>query len=177
MPLLTTTIETPVGEMIAAADDQGICLLDFRFRRQLGTVQKRISDVLGEPFEEGNHPLLDQLKKELSEYFTGFRFTFSLPIQPAGSVFQQKVWFELMKIPYGKTYSYLQLARACGDEQAVRAVAAANGQNGLALLIPCHRIIGNNGSLTGYAGGLAAKKWLLEHERKHSGALLQGALF
>lgn len=177
MPLFTTIIETPVGEMIAAANDQGICMLDFRHRKQLGSVQKRISDALLEPFEPGEHAYLEMLRSELREYFRGSRFTFSLPLQPAGSVFQQKVWFELMKIPYGKTYSYLQLARACGDEQAVRAVAAANGQNGLALLIPCHRIIGNNGSLTGYAGGLAAKKWLLDHERKHTGALLQGALF
>jgi methylated-DNA-[protein]-cysteine S-methyltransferase len=177
MALFTTIIETPVGEMIAAANDQGICLLDYRYRKMLPAVQKRISDELNDHFEEGKQPLLDQLRIQLIEYFAGIRQTFSLPLQPAGSVFQQKVWFELMKIPYGKTYSYLQLARACGDEQAVRAVASANGQNGLALLIPCHRVIGNNGSLTGYAGGLPAKRWLLDHERKHSGEALQGALF
>lgn len=177
MALLTTFIETPVGELIAAANDQGICLCDYRHRKQIASVQKRISDELGDQFEPGMHPLLEQLRMELREYFVGFRQTFSLPLQPVGSVFQQKVWFELMKIPYGKTWSYLQLARACADEQAVRAVASANGQNGLAILIPCHRVVGNNGSLTGYAGGLAAKKWLLDHERKHSGEALQGQLF
>src|SRR6187401_2721599 len=102
MALITTIIETPIGEMIAAANDQGICLLDYRYRKMIQSVQKRIADELNDHYEEGTHPLLDQLRIQLIEYFAGIRQTFSLPLQPAGSVFQQKVWFELMKIPYGK---------------------------------------------------------------------------
>ncbi|MEE4196043.1 MAG: methylated-DNA--[protein]-cysteine S-methyltransferase [Bacteroidales bacterium] len=111
--------------------------------------------------------------KQLDEYFRGERKTFTLSINPAGTEFQAKVWNLLLQIPYGTTISYLDLARKLGDENALRAVASANGKNPIPIIIPCHRVIGHDGSLTGYAGGLLKKQWLLEHE----GAIRQKSLF
>lgn len=101
---------------------------------------------------------------QLQEYFEKKRTSFSFLINPSGTAFQQKVWQELLTIPYGKTYSYLELSKKLGDVKAIRAVAAANGKNPLWIVVPCHRVIGSDGSLTGYAGGLWRKKWLLDHE-------------
>lgn len=111
--------------------------------------------------------------EELQEYFEGNRTHFTFKIQPKGTDFQQKVWQELINIPYGKTISYLDLAKKLGDVKAIRAVASANGKNPLWIVVPCHRVIGTDGSLTGYAGGLWRKKWLLEHENPSN----QGSLF
>lgn len=102
--------------------------------------------------------------KQLQEYFDGNRTAFDLKLNPKGTEFQKKVWKELVKIPYGKTVSYLDLAKKLGDTKAIRAVAAANGKNPLWIIVPCHRVIGSDGSLTGYAGGLHRKQWLLNHE-------------
>ncbi|MGE0090128.1 MAG: methylated-DNA--[protein]-cysteine S-methyltransferase [Bacteroidales bacterium] len=110
---------------------------------------------------------------QLDEYFKGMRKDFTVPVNPDGTEFQGRVWNQLSKIPFGKTLSYIELARQLGDEKAVRAVGTANGQNPIPIIIPCHRVIGNNGSLTGYAGGLLKKQWLLEHE----GAIAQRSLF
>ena len=107
---------------------------------------------------------LKQAVEQLQDYFDGKRTTFSFKINPTGTEFQKKVWQELLKIPYGKTYSYLELSKKIGDVKAIRAVATANGKNPLWIVIPCHRVIGSDGSLTGYAGGLWRKKWLLDHE-------------
>lgn len=108
--------------------------------------------------------------KQLDEYFNGCRKDFELPLLQNGTPFQNKVWTLLCDIPYGKTISYLQLSKQYGDVKAIRAVASANGKNNLAIVVPCHRVIGSNQSLTGYAGGLWRKKWLLQHEAKfHSG--------
>jgi methylated-DNA-[protein]-cysteine S-methyltransferase len=114
------------------------------------------------------HPLLQQCLQQLDEYFSGKRKEFSLPLDQAGTPFQQKVWQLLLRIPFGKTLSYQQLSHQYGDLKAIRAVASANGKNNLAIIVPCHRVIGSNHTLTGYAGGLWRKKWLLEHEAKHS---------
>ena len=103
---------------------------------------------------------------QLDEYFSGKRKLFDLPIQQEGSAFQQKVWSELVKIPFGKTISYLQLAQRLGDTKSIRAAASANGRNKLNIVVPCHRVIGSDGSLIGYGGGLPRKKWLLDHEAK-----------
>ena len=111
--------------------------------------------------------------QQLDEYFHGQRQHFTLGINPAGSEFQAKIWNLLLKIPYGKTISYLDLARDFGDQKAIRAIASANAKNPISIIIPCHRVIGNDGSLTGYAGGLLKKQWLLEHE----GAIQQKSLF
>jgi len=111
-------------------------------------------------------PLLIQCAEQLIQYFNGQRRIFELPLNQPGTPFQQNVWAELMQIPFGRTISYLQLARKTGDSKATRAVANANGKNDVAIIIPCHRVIGSSGELIGYAGGLWRKKWLLEHEAK-----------
>ena len=110
--------------------------------------------------------VLQKCITQLDEYFSGERKIFELPIQQKGTDFQQKVWNELMQIPFGKTISYLQLAQRLGDVKSIRAAASANGRNELCIVVPCHRVIGSDGSLTGYAGGLPRKKWLLDHENK-----------
>ena len=117
--------------------------------------------------EKDDCPLLQQCIQQLDEYFSGQRKAFDLPLKQPGTDFQQKVWSLLLKIQYGKTISYNDLSKQYGDVKAIRAVASANGKNDLAIIVPCHRVIGSNQSLTGYAGGLWRKKWLLEHEAKH----------
>lgn len=119
----------------------------------------RVSGVAAE-----RHPILEQAATELDEYFNGSRRTFATPLAPEGTEFQCKVWKALGRIPYGESRSYSQLARQIGSPAAVRAVGAANGRNQIAIIVPCHRVIGSNGKLTGYAGGMETKAWLLEHE-------------
>jgi O-6-methylguanine DNA methyltransferase len=113
----------------------------------------------------------------MNEYFIGTRKEFDLPLHLLGTSFQKSVWLGLLQIPYGETRSYKKQSIFLGNEKAIRAVAGANGENGIAIIIPCHRVIGENGSLTGYGGGLQRKKWLLDHERKHSGKTGQAELF
>lgn len=177
MPIATTTFHTPVGEFIAGATDDGICLFDFRFRKMLPAIQQRIAAGLNDIFEEGTHPLFGALRSELDEYFAGARKSFSIPVNPVGSAFQKAVWNSLLQIPYAATVTYAQQAKVFGDEHAIRAIASANGMNSLAIIIPCHRVTGAGGALTGYSGGLAAKRWLLDHEAKHAGKTMQAALF
>ncbi len=112
--------------------------------------------------------VLKKCLQELDEYFDGKRKDFDFPFQQSGTEFQQKVWNELMNIPYGRTISYLQLSQKIGKAKAIRAVGTANGRNNLPIVVPCHRVIGSNGSLTGYGGGLWRKQWLLEHENKYA---------
>lgn len=172
-----TSIKTPVGDMIAAATDNGICMLDYQYRKMLPAIQKRVSSHLQSDFVEQDHPLFNELKTQLDQYFTGKRKEFELPLLFSGTDFQQAVWKALLQIPYGKTRTYMEQAKILGDTNAIRAVAKANGENCLGIIIPCHRVIGSDGSLTGYAGGLRAKKWLLGHEAKHSGTAIQQAMF
>ncbi|HUS27074.1 MAG TPA: methylated-DNA--[protein]-cysteine S-methyltransferase [Kofleriaceae bacterium] len=126
---------------------------------------------------ECSTPVLDLARAQLTEYFAGTRRAFELPLAPRGTGFQQIVWRALTTIRYGETWSYGQLARVIGRPAASRAVGAANGRNPLAIIVPCHRVIGANGTLTGYAGGLPAKKWLLQHEVAHGGHAAIGTLF
>jgi methylated-DNA-[protein]-cysteine S-methyltransferase len=132
-------------------------------------------DEAGE--ETGDHELLQLCSGQLDEYFSGKRRIFELPLSQDGTAFQSKVWDLLCDIPYGKTISYNDLAKQYGDLKAIRAVASANGKNNLAIIVPCHRVIGSNHSLTGYAGGLWRKKWLLEHELKHYHGIQQPELW
>lgn len=169
--------ETPVGSMRAGATDAGICLFDFHYRHRIDGIAARIESALGDTFAEAEHPYFDRLKQQVDEYFAGARKEFDLPLNLVGSPFQVKVWEALLQIPYGETRSYKQQSIAVGDEKAIRAVASANGDNGIAIIVPCHRVIGSNGSLTGYGGGLSKKKFLLELERKHSGKSAQAELF
>ena len=125
-----------------------------------------------EDMPEEKHQLLSLTKAQLQEYFSGERRNFELPLKQLGTDFQQKVWQLLLQIPFGKTISYNDLSKQYGDLKAIRAVASANGKNNLAIIVPCHRVIGSNQSLTGYAGGLWRKKWLLEHEAKHHSGVM-----
>lgn len=140
---------------------------------KLQCVEEGITSVIfweGEVPTSDNHYLLNQCQQQLEEYFAGQRKDFSLPLQLNGTTFQTRVWTALQNIPYGKRISYMDLAKTLGDVKAIRAVGTANGRNMIAIIIPCHRVIGSNSSLTGYAGGLWRKQWLLEHESKfHSG--------
>lgn len=164
--LLITRLTTPLGPMYAGATSQGICLLEFSDRRslenELSDLQQRLNAVV--LAGENEHSL--QLEKELQEYFEGTRTAFKVSLYTPGTPFQRAVWSELTNIPYGETRSYQTQANQLGRPTAVRAVAAANGQNRISIVIPCHRVIGKNGTLTGYGGGLERKKWLLTHERK-----------
>jgi methylated-DNA-[protein]-cysteine S-methyltransferase len=125
-----------------------------------------------EEIQNDGHEILSASTKQLDEYFSGNRKHFDLPLLQSGTTFQQKVWDLLLQIPFGKTISYNDLSKQYGDLKAIRAVASANGRNNLAIIVPCHRVIGSNQSLTGYAGGLWRKKWLLEHEAKHHSGVM-----
>ena len=161
----TTKIITPLGPMLAGATEEGICLLEFTDRRMLETEIKRLSKLLNGSFVPGISKHLDKLNRQLGEYFSGRRKEFDLPLVLPGTGFQKKVWEELQTIPYGSTRSYDEQAEKIGMPKAVRAVAKANGENSIAILVPCHRVIGTNGELNGYGGGLWRKEYLLNHER------------
>ncbi len=158
-------IETPLGTMIACAGESGICMLEFSDRKSLGTELEEISRHFGAHIIPGESSVFETLEEELHEYFNGERKMFSVPLSPVGTDFQKKVWEVLMKIPYGTTTSYREQATILGNPKAVRAVANANGLNKISILIPCHRIIGSNGTLTGYGGGIWRKQKLLELEK------------
>lgn len=157
MRLYTLVHESPLGILTLTSSDDAVCSLTFDY-----------SSVPPEQAEP-NHILLEAAD-QLGEYFSGTRKVFDLPVEQPGTVFQQRVWQLLQAIPFGQTISYLDLAKTYGDVKAIRAIASANGKNCLPVIIPCHRVIGTNQSLTGYSGGLGRKKWLLEHEaRLHAG--------
>ena len=158
-------IESPVGLMLAGAVDQGICLLEFTDRRMLERNYETIRQRFNLSVLPVSHPLLVTLQGELESYFAGELTDFSVPVAPQGTPFQATVWQELQRIPYGETLAYEELAHRIGQPTAMRAVARANGQNRISILIPCHRVIGKDGSLTGYGGGLWRKRLLLELER------------
>ena len=171
------TISTPVGPMRLGATDEGICLFDFQYRKRIDHIMQRIEQYSGDKFVEGTHPYFELLEAQIGEYFTGQLKEFDLPLHLLGSPFQLSVWRGLQQIPYGHTRSYKQQSIFLGNEKAIRAIANANGDNGIAIIIPCHRVIGTNGSLTGYGGGLPVKQKLLNLERKHSGMTGQVELF
>ena len=145
----TVNIKTPLGMATIKGDENGIAIISI-------VDEGEISKVIP--------PVLQNAVTQLQDYFDGQRTHFDFQLNPAGTEFQQKVWKGLCEIPFGKTMSYLELAKQLGDVKAIRAVASANGKNPLWIVVPCHRVIGTDGSLTGYAGGLWRKKWLLEHE-------------
>ncbi|AHJ97624.1 bifunctional transcriptional activator/DNA repair enzyme AdaA [Hymenobacter swuensis] len=159
-----TRLETPLGTMLACATETGLCLLEFTDRRGLETELKDLARRLNATIVQSDNPLFTLLRTQLAEYFAGHRREFSIPLVTPGTAFQQLVWQELRRIPYAATRSYGQQAAALGRPAAVRAVASANGMNRVAILIPCHRVLGADGQLTGYAGGLWRKKALLELE-------------
>jgi len=146
----TAYIKSPLGTTEIIGDENGISSISVLDSEKEITTE--IPDVIKEAVAE------------LQDYFAGNRNDFTFKLNPKGTDFQQKVWQELLNIPFGKTMSYLELSKKLGDVKAIRAVASANGKNPLWIVVPCHRVIGTDGSLTGYAGGLWRKKWLLEHE-------------
>ena len=147
-------IQTPLGSISIYANDKAINAVLF----------VKDGEVINE--KESQHPLIQKCVLQLNEYFAGTRRVFDLPLQQDGSMFQQSVWQQLLKIDFGKTISYMELSKRIGDVKAIRAVGTTNGKNQIAIIVPCHRVIGSDGSLTGYAGELWRKKWLLEHEGK-----------
>lgn len=157
--------QSRVGELILGAFNGRLCLLDFRYRKMRERVDKRIKRGLNADYVEHADPVLDLTRRQLDEYFIGDRRAFDLPLLMVGSDFQKRVWGALMQIPYGATTSYLELSRSINAEKAIRAVAAANGANSMSMVIPCHRVIGHDGELIGYGGGLAVKKRLLQLEQ------------
>lgn len=143
-------IESPLGNILLEADAKGITIVQFSWAENVAT--------------ESTNSILNQCAQELSEYFNDKRMFFTVPLSLNGTEFQMSVWEELQNIPFGTTTTYLKIAQKLGDEKVIRAAASANGKNPIAIIIPCHRVIGTNGDLVGYAGGLDKKKWLLEHE-------------
>lgn len=165
--------KTPFGELILGDFEEKLCLADWRYRKMRGAIDKRIQTAFNAIYTEGNTSLLEETEKQLREYFSKERKVFDLPLKFAGTQFQKRVWDSLLDIPYGNTESYLGLSKIIGDEKAIRAVSTANGANAISIIVPCHRILGSDGSLVGYAGGLIAKKKLLQME----GVLSQLELF
>ena len=159
-----TYLKSPIGQLKITSEGEFINSILFVF-----------SDT--EMEEENVNNVLIQCKTELSEYFSGKRKEFEVPFRQAGTEFQQKVWSELVKISYGKTVSYNHIAKAIHNQKSIRAVGSTNGKNQISIIVPCHRVIGSDGSLTGYAGGLWRKKWLLNHEKEYSGGEKQMEMF
>lgn len=165
-PLTATRLATPLGPMLTIAAEEGICLLEFTDRRMLETELNQLQTIYKTAILPGKSKYFGLMEDQLAEYFDGKRKTFDLPLLTPGTPFQQSAWKALQEIPYGTTRSYKQQAIAIGNPHAVRAVARANGYNRICIVIPCHRVIGDDGHLTGYGGGIWRKKWLLDHEAK-----------
>lgn len=162
-------LETPLGPMLAGAAGGGICLLEFVDRRMIETQIARLNKRFQAALVPGRHSHLDRLAEELRGYFDGALREFTVPLDLRGTPFQERVWKALRTIPYGATRSYGEQAKRLGEPSAVRAVARANGDSRIAIVVPCHRVVGADGALAGYGGGLWRKRWLLDHERR-SGA-------
>ena len=160
-----TRIETDLGTMVACATDKGVCLLEFSDRKGLETELKQLAKYHNANIVQGQNEYFKQLKEELDAYFDGRLKEFKVPLDISGTDFQKQVWQALVEIPYGTTSSYLRQAEVLGKPSSVRAVANANGMNKIAIIIPCHRVVGSDGSLTGYAGGLWRKRKLIDLEK------------
>ncbi|WP_036230483.1 methylated-DNA--[protein]-cysteine S-methyltransferase [Marinobacterium jannaschii] len=163
--------KSPCGELLLGAYDNQLCLCDWRYRKQRAQVDRRLQNYLKADYIEQGAGVIEQAIGQLEQYFCQQRTRFDIPLLFAGTDFQQAVWQALVAIPYGELASYGELARRLERPDAVRAVASANGANALSIFVPCHRIVGSNGALTGYAGGLAAKQKLLTLEQSGQGVL------
>jgi len=165
--------KTPIGDLILGSFQDKLCLCDWRYRKMRDEIDNRIQKGLDLKYFEEESSVIQAAKEQLNEYLNGQRKEFSIQLLLVGSDFQQSVWNELLKIPFGKTETYLALSKKLGNEKAIRAVASANGANAISIFIPCHRIIGSDGKLIGYAGGLSTKKKLLRLEGSaHEGGQL-----
>lgn len=157
-------LPTPLGPIMVGVTNDGLCLLEFTDRKMIETQIDTLKKRLNAEMVTGQHPMIDKVKEQLDEYFEGSRKAFDLPLVVPGTEFQLKAWNALTEIPYGVTRSYKQQSSVVGNIKAVRAVARANGENRISIVIPCHRIIGSDGSIVGYGGGVHRKQWLLKHE-------------
>ncbi len=171
--LFTETVETPVGPLLVGAVETGICLVEFDNEPRRSKQLERVCRLLDVVVSDAASELTQAAARQLAEYFDGERQTFDVPLAMAGTEFQQRVWKALTEIPYAATRSYADQSNALGDPRAIRAVASANGANPISIIVPCHRVIGADGSLTGYGGGVERKRWLLDHEQ---GGPVQGSL-
>lgn len=162
MTYATTTIPSPTGDLTLLATDAGLAAVLWNDNARM---QARFSPRVEAP----DHPVIAAATQQLTDYFAGMRTQFDLPLAPSGTEFQRAVWAELLAIPYGETRSYADIARAIGRPTATRAVGAANGQNPLPIVAPCHRVVGSNGALTGFGGGLPNKILLLDLEARVTG--------
>ncbi len=167
-PLLIEWIDTKLGPMMAICDDDHLFMLEFTVRKNMQRQLERISKAHKRAIVPGRSKVTEQIASELGDYFDGTLKTFMTPLAMTGTPFQKIVWRALCDIPYGETQSYSELALSVGNERAVRAVASSNANNGLALVVPCHRVIAKGGGLGGYAGGLEKKSWLIAHEKRFS---------
>jgi len=165
--LVRTSIDTPLGSMVAVADDAALYLLEFENRVALTGELRRIERDFG-LISSGNNTVLKGLVAELKDYFDGESEAFQLPTVQRGTVFEEAVWQALKQIPSGQTRSYSEIAEVLGQPEKSREVGKANGANKISIIVPCHRVIGADGSLVGYGGGLWRKKWLLDHERRYA---------
>jgi AraC family transcriptional regulator of adaptative response/methylated-DNA-[protein]-cysteine methyltransferase len=165
--LVAEEVATPLRPMLAVASARGICLLEFSDRRELATGIRRLGARRRLPIVTGSSDHLARLRAELDAYFAGTLERFGVPLDLDGTPFQRRVWDRLRRTRYGDTISYSRIATEAELPGAVRAVGRANGQNPIAIVIPCHRVVGADGSLCGYGGGLWRKQWLLDHERRH----------
>jgi len=157
--------KTAYGELLLGEHDNKLIICDWRYRKMRDRIDQRLQQNLKTSYTKKNTTLLDLTRQQLNEYFSNDRKEFGIPIKLIGTEFQQQVWNGLIKIPYGKTINYLELATNISNSNAVRAVANANGANAISIIIPCHRVIGSNGELAGYAGGVNTKKKLLNLEQ------------
>ena len=156
----------PCGEMILGSFDGKLCLCDWADGKRRATTDQRLQRILNADYVEGSSDVIEMARQQLNEYFLNQRREFDIPLLFVGTDFQKKVWNELLKIPYGTTISYSELAKRIGMPKSVRAVANANAVNALSIIVPCHRVIGSDGSLTGYGGGVDRKRFLLDFEKK-----------
>lgn len=159
-------LDTPIGEMVAVANDDGICMLEFKDMISLEADLLKLKEINGGvPISPGKNEHLDLLSEEITAYFQRKRSTFTVPVVKWGTPFQNQVWSALETIGFGETKSYIDVAKLLNNPKGVRAVGMANSKNKIAIIIPCHRVIGADGKMTGYAGGLWRKEWLLNHEK------------
>ncbi len=165
--------KSPLGSLIVGDHNGELCMLDWQYRARREQVDGRVSSFFNARFEEKETGLHKEVIRQVEAYLHRELKSFDLPLIFAGTEFQQRVWKALIEIPFGKTVSYLELSKQLGDEKAIRAVASANGANAISIIVPCHRVVGSNGELTGYAGGVKAKQQLLQLE----GAAQQTELF
>ncbi len=160
-PIKVQLVKSELGELIIGEIDDQICMADHRYRKLRRQIDSRVQQLSGRQFTEGTSPIIEECLAQINAYALGELREFQLPIKFIGSDFQISVWEQLLKIPYGEIRSYAQLANAIGSPNAVRAFGSANGANAISFIVPCHRVIGQNHQLTGYAGGLSLKKRLL----------------